>query len=746
VGGSGPGGRGPRERRHAPRHGVADTQPHGDLRSQPGHPAPYAVSGHSFARADHGAASRVSLVTPSELLHVARVLCELLVERDLTGLPFRGRARDPNLLDPDTSLRLGNLRVGLHQSLSIRITEIEIERPDLKDADPYVVQVGRVRDERRGKLTREGYRLEEALSFVLAQLPERSLHAVHEEALDPGQHLIVVAGRGLACVCDNEPNRVGDHDAHLAEDPGLHLLAGQGIDHVPDRSTERHSAHGSGRHEEDLRDVDLAARVLGDKKVEKWYVLRFERHSSGREDSDDPPISEEHRTLVAVDGELGMHGDVLVRVLVDDEVLAVVRTSDHQLAHAIADKIENAHGSAFPVLHNRVPHAKSPEPLRRDRPLTADTPIDVSQLSALARKVLDASAPAPLRQMAAKGIAPGLRPGEALTVIVLYSESDDAEIARVAQTTLSALPAPLLKAALSEVLPPSVLTILALAYCTHAAVAEKILMHDGLPLEAVEQMAQRASEEVAELVATNEERMLAHPPIIEKLYMNKSTRMSTADRVLELAVRNHIELHGIPAYREAAAAIAQELIVEASVEPTPDDVHFKDTEIAANQLPCDPSVEDTHRIDETSGTEVVEDRFQPLHQRLATMTVSQKIRRAMLGTATERLILVRDSNRLVAEAAVKSPSIQENEIARISASRSVCEDVLRTIALDREWTRSHQVKVNLVQNPRTPFVFAAKLIPHLREHELKMLAKNKNVPGAVAVAAKQQLSRRRVEE
>jgi hypothetical protein len=348
--------------------------------------------------------------------------------------------------------------------------------------------------------------------------------------------------------------------------------------------------------------------------------------------------------------------------------------------------------------------------------------------------------------MAAKGIAPGLRPGEALTVIVLLSQSDAGGIAEVARATLSGLPGPLLKGALSEALPAGVLEVLAASYATSAPVAEKLLLHEGLPFEAVEHMAECASEEVAELVATNEERLLAHPAIIEKLYMNKATRMSTADRVLELAVRHRIELHGIPAYREAAAAIAQELIVEASIEPTPDDIHFKDTEATANQLPCDPSVEDTHRLDETSGAEIVDEKFLPLHQRLATMTVSQKIRRAMLGTATERLILVRDSNRLVAEATVKSPSIQENEIVRISASRSVCEDVLRVIALDREWTRSHQVKVNLVQNPRTPFVFAAKLIPHLREHELKTLAKSKNVPGAVAQAAKQQLSRRRVDE
>jgi hypothetical protein len=108
------------------------------------------------------------------------------------------------------------------------------------------------------------------------------------------------------------------------------------------------------------------------------------------------------------------------------------------------------------------------------------------------------------------------------------------------------------------------------------------------------------------------------------------------------------------------------------------------------------------------------------------------------------LILVRDSNRLVSSAAIKSPSIQEDEVVRISSSRTVSDDVLRIIAMDKEWTRSHQIKLNLVQNPRTPFVFSAKLITYLRESELKQLARSKNVSGAIAQAARQQLNRRNV--
>jgi hypothetical protein len=375
-----------------------------------------------------------------------------------------------------------------------------------------------------------------------------------------------------------------------------------------------------------------------------------------------------------------------------------------------------------------------------------DPPVELDALSPAARKILDPSAPAPMRIMAARGVAPGLKPAEALTLVALLAESTDATVAVAAAATLEKLPAPLLNGALSGDLAPGVLALLAPRYSKNLAVMEKVLAHPRVPAAAVAEVAAIASEAVGELVATNEERLLAYPSIIEKLYMNKATRMSTADRILELAVRNKVELKGIPAYREAAAAIGQELIVEASEEPTPDDVLFRETDVTANQAPVDAAVEDTHRIDKETGDEVVEEKFLPLHTRLAAMTTTQKIRRAMVGTAAERLLLVRDSNRLVAQAAIKSPAIQESEVVRVSASRNVSEDVLRVIALDREWTRSHQIKLNLAQNPRTPFAFAAKLIPHLREHELKALARSKNVTGAVAQAARQWLSRRNVKE
>ena len=376
---------------------------------------------------------------------------------------------------------------------------------------------------------------------------------------------------------------------------------------------------------------------------------------------------------------------------------------------------------------------------------SVDPAVSIEKLSPVARKMIDPASPAPMRQMAAKGVAPGLKPAEMLTVVAILSESADEAVAATAKATLEKLPVPLLNGALSGDLAPGVLALIAPSYAKNLAVMERIVAHPALLPQTVVAVAAAASEAVAELVATNEQLLLAHPEIIEKLYMNKATRMSTADRILELAVRNNVELKGIPAYKEAAIAIGQELVAEATAERTPDDVLFVETEAIAKTIVVDATVEDTHRLDEETGEEVVEEKFLPIHAQLAMMTISQKIRRCMLGNAAERLILVRDSNRLVAAAAIKSPGIQENEVVRIAASRNVSDDVLRIIALDREWTRSHQIKLNLVSNPRTPFAFAAKLVMHLREHELKALARSKNVTGAVATAAKQQLSRRNVE-
>jgi hypothetical protein len=124
------------------------------------------------------------------------------------------------------------------------------------------------------------------------------------------------------------------------------------------------------------------------------------------------------------------------------------------------------------------------------------------------------------------------------------------------------------------------------------------------------------------------------------------------------------------------------------------------------------------------------------------MTVSQKIRLALLGNAGHRALLIRDPNKLVAMAAIKSPAVTDQEVAVISQSRAVAEDVIRYIADNRDWTKSYVVKVSLVGNPKCPIGQSLRFLTHLRPGDLKALTNNKNVPQALCNAAKQLLQRK----
>ncbi|MBM4363493.1 MAG: hypothetical protein FJ104_12500 [Deltaproteobacteria bacterium] len=366
--------------------------------------------------------------------------------------------------------------------------------------------------------------------------------------------------------------------------------------------------------------------------------------------------------------------------------------------------------------------------------------VDIGSLPAPAQRLFAEGAPPPLRLLAAGGVIPGLRPGDIVAVVVALTSAPEPQVADKARATLAALPGPVLSGALTSDLDPAVVEALAHGYPSNAEVVVGLLRMPRVTRAALETLAKRATEQTGELIATNEQKLLANPTVIELLYMNRSVRMSTADRVLELAVRNGLELD-IPAFKEAALAIQGELLEEPSQEPTFDDRLAAEVTVLAEGIALDSAVEDTHETDD-EGNEQVAKKVLPLHARIAELSISKKIRLAILGTAAERMLLVRDTNRLVAAAAIQSPRTTEHDVARISTSRQVSEDVLRLIANNKEWTRSYQIKLNLVMNPRTPFSFASRLVPHIRESELRSLAKNKNVPAQIQSAARQQLQRK----
>ena len=131
-----------------------------------------------------------------------------------------------------------------------------------------------------------------------------------------------------------------------------------------------------------------------------------------------------------------------------------------------------------------------------------------------------------------------------------------------------------------------------------------------------------------------------------------------------------------------------------------------------------------------------------LIRRIMFLNARDRMKLAMKGDREARGILIRDSNRMVAVAVINNPRVTDQEVENIAAMRTVADEVLRLIALNRAWARSYSIIHNLVRNPRTPIPTVITTLPRIRTKDLQHLTLNRNVSEAVRRQA-QRLSQAR---
>lgn len=361
-------------------------------------------------------------------------------------------------------------------------------------------------------------------------------------------------------------------------------------------------------------------------------------------------------------------------------------------------------------------------------------PVDFAQLPEAARKAL--TAPGPMKMMAARGMAP-MPPATLLSVLYGLAWDPDAAAREAAAKTLASLPEPVLNGAFaSPELPSAVLDDLARRNAGNRTVLERVLRHPSTLDETALELAKTGDEGITEIIAMNEARMLRMPAIIEALYLNRHTRMSTSDRVVEFAARHNLAV-SIPGFASIVAALKDQLIPEVSVEPLESDLAFSEALVEAEGVDLDALSEDE------AGNVTIAERGRKVEKKLAEMSITEQIRTAMLGTASQRAMLIRSRNRLVCGAVLDSPKLGDDEVVKFAQSRTLSEDVLRRLCSRGPWLRLYEVKWHLVNNPKTPLGEALKLLVHIREPDIKKLLGNKNVPGGLRQAAQGYVSKRK---
>jgi hypothetical protein len=130
-------------------------------------------------------------------------------------------------------------------------------------------------------------------------------------------------------------------------------------------------------------------------------------------------------------------------------------------------------------------------------------------------------------------------------------------------------------------------------------------------------------------------------------------------------------------------------------------------------------------------------------QRINHMTAAQKIKTALTGNQEERLLLIRDPNKLVARAVLQSPKLNSHEIENIASMKNVSEEVLRLVAMNRKFMKSYGVVRSLVNNPRVPIDVGVPLLNRVNDRDLKMLALNRNVADVIRHLAEKMVKQRK---
>jgi len=132
-----------------------------------------------------------------------------------------------------------------------------------------------------------------------------------------------------------------------------------------------------------------------------------------------------------------------------------------------------------------------------------------------------------------------------------------------------------------------------------------------------------------------------------------------------------------------------------------------------------------------------------IFRRIATMTVSEKIKLAYSGGKEERRILVGDANKLVGMAVMKSRGLTLNEVETICQMRHLDDEIYRIIGHRRDWLRKPPIVLALVKNPKVPIAITLPLVKQVPLRELRLIQRDPNLPEGLRLMARKNLEEKR---
>lgn len=224
-----------------------------------------------------------------------------------------------------------------------------------------------------------------------------------------------------------------------------------------------------------------------------------------------------------------------------------------------------------------------------------------------------------------------------------------------------------------------------------------IIQNQHFPNDFLLRIAAQGKVVTLEILLENQIRLIAYPEIMEKMVLNPECSPFISVKIKELR-----EFYIKP---QAAENIPEKDIL--------------------NELTSMIAQEQSE--DEGISQAIIQQAAITTLQRINHMSISQRLRLALTGNKTERLILIKDSNRMVQLAVIESPKMADDEVLIHIRNLSLSGEIIGKIANNRDWTKNYTIIMALVQNPKTPINRAISFIKKLHTRDLKLLIQDRNI-------------------
>ena len=362
---------------------------------------------------------------------------------------------------------------------------------------------------------------------------------------------------------------------------------------------------------------------------------------------------------------------------------------------------------------------------------------------------------------AARGMLP-LPQVELLELLVHLRAEGDPAISSAAQATLDSQTAnDLLSVAKSNEAAPAVLGYLASLTNIDRSVHEAVIAHKNVPEEAIELLSRATSDSsLLDSIALNQQRLIHSPRIIDAILANPARSAEAERRVKETQreffekergarqIADELRARGNTAAAEffesaelstvgGALSVDDAWLIARHIEVSDADIddswlarEFIEEMMVETAEQTATNVQAVINAERVEAGEVSPERIS-LIRRIMFMTVKDRVKLALKGDREARGILIRDSNKIVATAVIHNPRLTDHEVEGIAAMRTVSDEVLRLVGMNRAWARSYPIIHNLARNPRTPLATAIQILPRIRSKDLKSISQNRNVSEGV---------------